>query len=408
MTSIPRVATDVFTASHSYADPESWHDEVTPLRQQSAVVELADTGLDPLWAVLRVDELLEVERQNELFISGEGCNTAQALAMSNPTYASPPMKTLVEMDGAEHQAHRLVVNKWFLPGSIRRLDDAITMRAEEAIAIMRSHDGECDFAQDVALHYPLKVILTLFGVPDEDFGLMLGLTQALMEAQDPATAEAGGAAMMEFFTYFHELAADRRKNPTDDLASLIANAEIDGEPVGDLGVFGLYLIVATAGHDTTSGAIAGGMEAFAQHPGELQKLRDDPDLIENATEEIIRWVSPVKHFVRTATADTVLAGANISKGDRLLLSYPSANRDESVFEDPFRFDIARTDAEKQVAFGFGRHFCLGAHLARLEINRFFELLTPQLAQVEATGPCVHMASPMVSGPMQQPIRYSFN
>ena len=152
--------------------------------------------------------------------------------------------------------------------------------------------GECDFARDVALHYPLKVIMTLFGVPDADLGLMLGLTQALMEAQDPETAEAATTAMLGFFEYFQQLAASRRANPTDDLASLIANAESNGEPVGDLGAFGLYLIIATAGHDTTSSAVAGGLEALAEHPAQLQALRDDLDLVSNATEEIIRWVSP--------------------------------------------------------------------------------------------------------------------
>ncbi|MDG2028784.1 MAG: cytochrome P450 [Acidimicrobiales bacterium] len=401
-----RTDTDIFTASAGYADPKRWHEEVTSLRQEAPVVEITGTGIDRLWAVLRAEELLEVERQSELFISGEGCNTAQALAMSSPGYAGAPMKTLVEMDGAEHQGHRLVVNKWFLPGSIRRLDDAITARAQEAISIMESHGGECDFAQDVALHYPLKVIMTLFGVPDEDVGLMLGLTQALMEAQEPEAGPQAQAAMLEFFTYFNDLAAQRRAKPTDDLASLIANAEIDGEPVGDLGVFGLYLVVATAGHDTTSGAVAGGLEALIDHPDELDKLRADPGLIEGATEEIIRWVSPVKHFMRTATADYTLAGAEVSAGDRLLLSYPSANRDETYFEDPLRFDVTRADADRQVAFGFGRHFCLGAHLARMEVTRFYELLVPRLAHVEATGPCVHLASPMVSGPAHQPIRYT--
>ena len=266
--------------------------------------------------------------------------------------------------------------------------------------------GECDFARDVALHYPLKVIMTLFGVPDADLGLMLGLTQALMEAQDPETAEAATTAMLGFFEYFHQLAASRRANPTDDLASLIANAESNGEPVGDLGAFGLYLIIATAGHDTTSSAVAGGLEALAEHPEQLQALRDDLDLVSNATEEIIRWVSPVKHFLRTAQQDCDLVGTPIRRGDRVLLSYPSANRDETVFDNPSTFDVGRENADQQIAFGYGRHYCLGAHLARAEVKKFFEKLLPRLKRLEATGPCVHLASPMVSGPLQQPISYT--
>ncbi len=233
-----RTDSDIFTAAHGYADPKSWHETVAPLRRGGTVIQLTGTGIEPAWAVLRREALLEVERQSELFTNGPACNVAQARAVKNPEYQPGPMRTLVEMDGAEHQAHRLVVNKWFLPGSIRRLDEAITARAEEAIKIMDDLGGECDFARDVALHYPLKVIMTLFGVPDADLGLMLGLTQALMEAQDPETAEAATTAMLGFFEYFQQLAASRRANPTDDLASLIANAEINGEPVGDLGAFG--------------------------------------------------------------------------------------------------------------------------------------------------------------------------
>ena len=401
-----RTDSDIFTAAHGYTDPKSWHETVAPLRREGAVIQLAGTGIEPAWAVLRREALLEVERQSEQFANGPACSVSQARAVKNPEYQPGPMRTLVEMDGAEHQAHRLVVNKWFLPGSIRRLDEAITARAEEAIKIMDDLGGECDFARDVALHYPLKVIMTLFGVPDSDLGLMLGLTQALMEAQDPETAEAATTAMLGFFEYFQQLAASRRANPTDDLASLIANAEINGEPVGDLGAFGLYLIIATAGHDTTSSAVAGGLEALAEHPEQLQALRDDPDLVGNATEEIIRWVSPVKHFLRTAQQDWDLVGTPIRRGDRVLLSYPSANRDETVFDNPFTFDVGRENADQQIAFGYGRHYCLGAHLARAEVKKFFEKLLPRLKRLEATGPCVHLASPMVSGPHQQPISYT--
>ena len=402
---VPTTDTDVFTSSAAYADVEGWHETVTPLRRAAPVVRLEGTGIEPVWAVLRHTEVLEVERQNELFTSAPACTVSQARAVSSPGYKPSPMKTLVEMDGDEHQAHRLVVNKWFLPGSIRRLGAAITARAEDAIADMDRLDGSCDFARDIAIRYPLNVIMTLFGVPDTDYETMLRLTQALMEAQDPDSGSASAETMLEFYEYFRVLAEERRAEPRDDLASVIANAEINGEPVGDLGTFGLYLIIATAGHDTTSSAVAGGMEALIAHPEHIDALRSDPGLIANATEEIIRWVSPVKHFLRTAQGDCELGGAHIREGDRVLLSYPSANRDELVFDDPATFDVARPNADHHIAFGFGRHYCLGAHLARLEVVKFFELLIPRLDHIEATGPCQNLESSMVSGPISLPITY---
>ena len=403
--SVPTTDTDAFTSSAAYADVERWHETVTPLRRATPVVRLERTGIEPVWAVLRHADVLEAERQNELFTSAPACTVSQARAVLAPGHLPPPMKTLVEMDGEEHQAHRMVVNKWFLPGSIRRLDAAITARAEEAIADMRRLGGSCDFARDVAIRYPLNVIMTLFGVPDADYDTMLRLTQALMEAQDPNSGNSAGETMLEFYEYFRVLAEERRAEPRDDLASVIANAEIDGKPVGDLGTFGLYLIIATAGHDTTSSAVAGGMEALIAHPEQIEALRSDPSLIANAAEEIIRWVSPVKHFLRTARADCELGDAPIREGDRVLLSYPSANRDELVFDDPATFDVVRPNAGHHVAFGFGRHYCLGAHLARLEVAKFFELLMPQLDHVEAAGPCRNLESSMVSGPISLPITY---
>ena len=403
--SVVTTDTEVFTSSAAYADVEGWHETVTPLRRAAPVVRLEGTGIEPVWAVLRHAEVLEVERLNELFTNAPASSVSQARGVLSPGYQQPPMKTLVEMDGEEHQAHRLIVNQWFLPGSIRRLDASITARAEEAIADMRRLGSSCDFAQDIALRYPLRVIMSLFGVPDDDYDTMLRLTQALMEAHDPDSAGLGPETMIEFYEYFRVLAENRRAEPRDDLASLIANAEINGEPVGDLGAFGLYLIVATAGHDTTSGAVAGGMDALINHPEQLEALRRNPGLIANAAEEIIRWVSPVKHFLRTAQTDYELGGVQIQEGDRVLLSYPSANRDELMFDNPMSFDVARPNADRHIAFGFGRHHCLGAHLARLEVAKFFELLIPRLQSVEAAGPCQNLKSSMVSGPISLPITY---
>jgi cytochrome P450 len=187
---------------------------------------------------------------------------------------------------------------------------------------------------------------------------------------------------------------------------MVANASIAGRPLEDVETFGYYLIVATAGHDTTSSAIAGGMLALLQHPDQLAALRADPGMLANAADEIVRWVSPVKHFMRTAHVPWELSGTAIAPGDWVLLSYQSANRDEAVFADPFRFDVARKDASQSLAFGFGRHYCLGSHLAKLEVRALFAELLARVDQIELAGEPRLMHSTLVSGPKKLPVRFT--
>jgi cytochrome P450 len=242
---------------------------------------------------------------------------------------------------------------------------------------------------------------------------MLRLTQELFGSEDPDFERVGEndqmmAVIMDVIGLFTGLNAERRTHPTHDLATVIANGEINGKPLEDMDTYGYYLIVATAGHDTTSNAIAGGMQALLENPEQLQRLLDDPSLIDAATDEIVRWVSPVKHFMRSCQRDYTLAGGQeFKRGDWILLSYPSANRDERIFVDPFSFNIDRTDADKHLGFGFGRHYCLGAHIARLEIREFFKELFSRLDHIELAGRPEHMASIIVSGPKRLPVTYSF-
>jgi cytochrome P450 len=325
--------------------------------------------------------------------------------------------TLVQMDGDEHRVHRALISDWFKPASIRRLTDQVNALARRAIDDMAATGGECDFAVDVAMNFPLRVILSILGLPESDYPRMLRLTQELFGTEDPdftraeggvvtdMSTDAGLAVIMDFFSYFTGVTASRRVTPTADLASMVANANIDGRPLDDTETFGYYLIVATAGHDTTSSGIAGGMLALLQHPDQLAALRADPSLMTNATDEIVRWVSPVKHFMRTAHVPWELSGTAIEPGDWLLLSYQSANRDEAVFADPFRFDVARPNASQSLAFGFGRHYCLGSHLAKLEIRALFTELLARVDHIELAGEPQLMHSTLVSGPKKLPVRF---
>jgi cytochrome P450 len=213
------------------------------------------------------------------------------------------------------------------------------------------------------------------------------------------------ATMMDFFSYFGAVTASRRQTPTEDLSSAIANATINGEPLTDMDTLSYYVIVASAGHDTTSAGIAGGMLELLKNPGELARLQKDPSLMGTAVEEMIRCVVPVKEFMRTAQADTEVRGVKIAKGESVLLSYVSANRDEEVFDDPMRFDVGR-DPNKHLSFGYGVHFCLGAALARMEINSFFTELIPRIKTIELAGEPELSATIFVGGLKHLPIRCS--
>jgi cytochrome P450 len=212
------------------------------------------------------------------------------------------------------------------------------------------------------------------------------------------------AVILDFFAYFTGLTEQRKARPTEDLASVIANAHVDGQPLGAMEQISLYVITATAGHDTTASAMAGGLEALIAHPDQLERLREDPSLLATAPDEMIRWTTPVKHFMRNATVPYTLRGHEFAPGDAVMLSYPSANRDEDVFDDPFAFDVGRAP-NKQLAFGFGVHYCLGHLLARMELRALFRELVPRLRSVELDGRPAWMQTLFVGGLKRLPIRY---
>jgi cytochrome P450 len=324
--------------------------------------------------------------------------------------AAVGIRTLIHMDDPQHRVVRAIGADWFRPKAMRALKVRVDELAEVYVDKMLAIGSECDFVQRVAVNYPLYVIMSLLGVPEADFPLMLKLTQELFGSDDEefkrgADMQEQMSALLEMFQYFTALTASRRENPMEDLASAIANARIDGEPLSDIDTVSYYAIIAAAGHDTTSATISGGMLALIENPEQRQKLRADLGLMGLATEEMIRWATPVKEFMRTATEDTTVRGVPIAAGDSVLLSYVSGNRDEDVFDGPFRFDVAR-DPNKHIAFGYGVHFCLGAALARMEVNSFFTELLPRLESVELAGEPEHTATTFVGGLKHLPIRYS--
>src|SRR5262245_31016031 len=326
------------------------------------------------------------------------------------------MQTIITMDPPKHRSYRRVASPRFSPRAIASLDAVVQASARRLVDRLYDAqiggEGRCDFATEIAAAHPLRILSTLLGVAPEDEPEILRITQQLFAADDPefqrpeADREAAFRNLgLEFLRYFGRIIADRRAHPRDDLATALANARVDGAPMGDRETLGYYLITFTAGHDTTRNSLAGGMLALVEHPEELEKLRRDPaGRVADAVEEIVRWTTPVNYMMRTAARDAELAGEKIREGDRLLLFYASANRDEGVFEDPFAFRVDRRP-NPHLGFGIGEHYCLGAHLARASQRALFAELAARLEEVALAGPPERLAASFVAGVKHLPIRY---
>ncbi len=406
-------AARVLADPSAYADEKRLHEALTHLRAHAPVSWVNVEGYKPFWAITKHADVMDIERQNDLFTNDPRPVLVTAEAddlLRAQMQAGTGIRTLIHMDDPHHRDIRKIGADWFRPKVMRELKVRVDELAKLYVDRMVEKGPECDFVQEVAVNYPLYVILSLLGLPESDFPRMLKLTQEMFggddaEFQRGKTTDEQFAVLLDFFNYFAALTALRREHPTADLASAIANAKINGEPLSDMDTVSYYVIVASAGHDTTSAGIAGGMLALLENPGELTRLQKDMGLMGTAVEEIIRWVVPVKEFMRTAQADTEVRGVPIAQGESVLLSYVSANRDEDVFTDPFRFDVGR-DPNKHLSFGYGVHFCLGAALARMEFNSFFSELVPRINAIELAGAPELMATTFVGGLKHLPIRYS--
>jgi len=401
-------AAKVFVDPQAYSDESRLHSAFAYLRAKEPVAWVAEPGFNPFWAITKYEDIMAIERANDVFTNSP--RPVLGTAEQDENQAEMGVNTLIHMDDPEHRAVRAIGADWFRPKAMRALKARADELARRHVAKMLDAGGACDFAQDIAVNYPLYMIMSLLGVPESDFGMMLRLTQELFgnsDAEMKRNDDDVMGSLLEMFTYFNALTAARREEPTEDLISAIANATINGEPLSDIETVSYYLIIATAGHDTTSATIAGGLHALIENPDQMRHLQQDLTLMPSATEEMIRWVTPVKHFMRTAQADTTVRGVTIRAGDSILLSYPSGNRDEEIFENAFAFDIRR-EPNKHVAFGYGVHFCLGAALARMEVNSFFTELLPRLKSIELTSEAEYMATTFVGGIKHLPIRYQLS
>jgi cytochrome P450 family 142 subfamily A polypeptide 1 len=353
-----------------------------------------------LWGVTRYDDVKAVSKDPGTFSSAGGIRPQQ-----------PALPMMIDMDDPAHLKRRMLVNKGFTPRRVRDSEPAVQRACTEILDAVCER-GEADLVSDIAAHLPMIMIGDALGVRPEDRADLLrwsdDMLKGLSTEATPEQLEASAAAFGEYVAYANDVIADRQREPRDDLMSILVHAEVDGERLTPDDVLQESLLILIGGDETTRHVISGGVEQLLRNPDQWKRVAEDPEVRPSAVEEMLRWVTPIKNMVRTATRDVELGGQQLRRGDELMLLYPSANRDEAVFEDPFRFDVARTPNE-HVAFGFGPHFCLGASLARLEISVMLDQLLDRLPDLALADPDAEpelRPANFVSGIETLPVRFT--
>jgi cholest-4-en-3-one 26-monooxygenase len=381
------------------------HEELAFLRHEAPVYRHpgGSTGAD-FWAVTRYADVARINKDNALFSSAH--SGALILDQDDESLAQQRLMML-NMDPPMHTRYRLLVNKGFTPRMVGRLEDQARVAANRIIDQVIER-GECDFVTEVAAELPLQVIAELLGVPQEERHLVFDWSNRMIGSEDPeyqGSSETAMEASAELYVYFNRLAAERRVDPRDDLTSVLIAAELEGDKLSELELDLFFLLLSVAGNETTRNLIAHGMLALMEHPDQRAKLLSNPDLLRSTVEEMLRWGTPVMQFRRTATHETTIGDQEIAEGDKVVIYYISANRDEAVFDDPYTFDITRQPNDHVAFGGGGPHFCLGANLARLEIRVMFEELLRRIPEMEMAGPPQRLRSNFINGIKHLPVTF---
>lgn len=355
------------------------------------------------WAVTRHADVVAVSRDSATFSSAVG--TTQIDDFDEQTRAKQAAM-LVNLDPPDHTRLRQLVSRGFTPRTVKVLEGHIRDICTRIVdRLLEARD--VDFVPEAAAPLPLEVIAALLGAPPGDVDRLYYWSNRMIGFDDPeyGTTQADGEmAAAEIFLYANELAAQRRIEPRDDIVTKLVQPDENGDTLTEMEFNMFFVLLVVAGNETTRNATAGGMQAFIDHPDQWRRLQSEPELASSAVEEILRWVTPVMDFRRTATRDAYIGDQLVRAGDKVVIYYPSANRDEAVFDEPYRFDIGRSP-NPQIAFGgSGVHFCLGAHLARLELRILFETLAARIDRVESTGPVARLRSNFISGIKTMPVR----
>jgi cholest-4-en-3-one 26-monooxygenase len=384
---------DVFTKGV----PHEWF---TYLREHAPVHFHPEPDGPGFWVITKYADVVAVGRDAATYSSDQKRGGVVMLEGRPEDYQFEQGGNLMlTMDAPEHTRYRKLVNRGFTPRQMRMLEPHIRELTNRILDDVIER-GECDFVVDVAAELPLQVIAEMLGVPHEDRHKVFEWSNRMIGSEDPeysVSAEEVQAAQIEMFMYANELAKERRENPRDDIVTALLNAEVDGDRLSEMDFNLFFLLLAVAGNETTRNSISHGVRAFCEHPDQYRKLVADPSLAKSATEEVVRWASPVMYFRRNVTRDTELRGQRIRAGDKVSIWYISANRDEEVFDDPFRFDITRHPNEHVGFGGGGPHHCLGANLARMEITVLLEEMARRIPTIELVDEPEPLRSNFIAG-----------
>jgi cytochrome P450 len=395
-----------------HADDASLQAAFKLLRAEAPVYWVDTPGMRPFWLLSRHGDISSVERRGAPFIAAERTFLTSKLTEERlERILGKPyvLRGLLQMDDPEHAAYRAVAQPWLTPPALAAMEPWLESWADHIVSRIAGRTGAFDFTSDIAVPFSIRGIMRLLGLPEADDDQILKLSWGLVGPEDPVRRLADHPttaicrAGLGFQSYFDPVAADRQTCPRHDLSSVIATAKVRGEEMPDYERFSYYAMLATGGHDTIAFCLSGGMHALIEHPDQLGRLRADPSLIDTAIEEMLRWTTPGRHIMRTATEDVELGGQTIRAGEAVALFFNSANRDETIFVNADQFRIDRRP-NLHLAFGLGRHHCIGAHMARLEMRALLKALLPRLEQVELTAPPRRTCSTMVSGISSLPIR----
>jgi len=406
------IALDNAIADHrTYGSVEAQHRLFGRLRREDPVHWTQPVGYRPFWTITKYADIIEIERQPDRFINAPRTKllSIEFESKVKEAMSGKPMlvRALPQMDNPDHAKYQKLTHAWFQPRHIRTLSERMAALAKDSVDRLVEMGSACDFYNEIAIYYPLRVLMTILGLPRSDEERLLKITQAYFGGGDPEMQKGSDLidATIAYVDYFKDVAQERRRNPKDDVATVIATSEIDGRPIEDFEAYSYYIALASAGHDTTSATIAGGLLALIENPDCMARLQRQPDLLPDAAEEMVRWVSPVKHFFRTAAADYELRGKTIRAGDSLLISYPSGNRDEEAFDRPFEF-IPDRSPNRHLGYGFGIHACIGRHLAKAEVVAFFRELLGRVERIELAGEPAWTETSFLGGVKRLPVRYS--
>lgn len=403
-----------------YAERGYPWDDWKLLRREAPVYWYDQPGVTPFWAITRYDDIQQISRDPETFISSQ--RLVIRSAGSGDGGANDPSLTvpnLINMDPPEHGKYRNATSRRFSPRGMRLLEDRVDEIAEDVIDEAAAHlvsqltdRREMDFVRDVAAKMPMAAICELLAVDRDSWGDIFLWTNEFIGSEDPeyqqgrSRRETWQSGMRGLQGYFMAHIERKRREPDESVMTTLVQAEIDGEPLPEHEILSYAILLILAGNETTRNATSGGMQALIEHPDQFALLKSQPELLDSAVEEMLRWTSPVVHFARTVTQDTEIRGVPIREGETLAMWYPSANRDEDIFDNPDAFDIQRSPNDHLAFGGFGEHFCLGANLARLEMRSIFRHLIQKMDHFQMNGDTERLSSGLIGGIKRLPVSYA--